>query len=146
MEKKTVIIIIVVAAILLCLCAAAIAGVVALGGFGLGAGLAFTEDMKNAGDEFLGALEAQDYRQAFQMMHPELQLEVGGPVRLADQLRDAGFSVDSWTTTSRSVENESGELEGVITDIDGDKWDYYLALIKEGDKWQVIEYNFDFQG
>ena len=150
MEKRTIIIIAVVAVVLLCLCLGAIgAAVTIFGGAGL-QGISslvgdFT-DLQAAGDQFLGYLEDGDHRQAFQMMHPDLQAEVGSPVQFARQLEDAIFSVQSWSNSSQSVENEYGTLEGTIDDVDGEAWSYYLEFVRENDRWLLIEYNFDYQG
>lgn len=99
--------------------------------------------MKETGDEFLDYLQDEDYENAFEMLHPELKSEEGEWRSFAGWLRDSLFSVDSWTTSSRSIEDDYGELEGVITDLDGDKWDYYLALVEEGGEWRIYEYSFD---
>lgn len=147
MENKTVVIVAVVVVFLLCLCA--VGALIAFGAFGV-MGTAFTSvvdqfgDLQSAGDFFLGDLRDGEFRLAYDRMHPDLQVEVGGVQQFQRDLEDALFSVNSWNTQNTSVENDYGTLEGTITDQDGDQWNFMLEFVRENGQWQLISYDFDF--
>ena len=78
------------------------------------------------------ALKDRDFSRAHGTMHPDLQVEVGSATDFQREIEGANFSAVSWDVNSTSANNDDGELEGVVTDVDGDKWDFYLALSARG--------------
>ena len=147
MENRTLIIVAVVVIFLLCLCV--VGAMIAFGVFGaMGTAVSTVVDefgeLQSAGDGFLGDLRDGEFQSAYNSMHPDLQVEVGGVQPFQRDLEDALFSVSRWNTQNTSVENDYGYLEGRITDKDGDEWNFVLEFIHEGGQWQLIAYDFDF--
>lgn len=148
MENKTLVIIGIAAAFFLCLCLIGVLAVLTFIGPAVSTTtsveLEVTGDLQGANDRFLAYLRDGEFQDAFHAMHPDLQLEVEGVRAFQWELEDAYFSVDTWTVTSSSSEDDYGHVEGQVTDKDGDKWEYVLEFVYEGERWQLITYDFDF--
>ena len=133
-----------------------ILGLVALGGccvIGIAAivFIAFqaTAGVAEAGDDFMNALKDGNYQTAYNMFSDDLKADVGGVenfqtsyLSLSPELR---VDPESWSFSSRNIENDQGELSGEVTMKDGTKADVSLIFNKNGDEWELIGYEFSLK-
>lgn len=95
----------------------------------------------DAGDAFLKALKNGDAAAAFGMLSSDLQNEVGGRENWIAAWSQ-GERPDSWSFSSRRIENNIGYLEGTMTWDNGQQTRCNLALEKLADTWRIIGYDF----
>ena len=102
-------------------------------------GLAFvaTNGAATAADEFMTALQNGDIDSAYAMFSPALQEEVSST---AFNEIFGTAEVESWSFTSRSVENNQGSVSGTTT-IGGEIYNVTLNLVNDGG-WKLIAYDF----
>ncbi|MEM8859648.1 MAG: hypothetical protein AAGD96_15075 [Chloroflexota bacterium] len=114
-------------------------GCVLLSCLAVGGLLFLTRDVASAGDEFMEALRNEQFSLAYEMMHPALQSEYDGYEGFQDAFREIGLNIESWRFTSRSINNDSGELSGQVTTT-GQGGTVFLALLNENDQWFISSF------
>jgi hypothetical protein len=111
------------------------------GGLALGVGgivggvLSLTQPVADAGDAYMSALRDSDFNKAFSLSSQSLQQEAGNAQGLQTAL--AAKQPQSWTFTSRNINNNQGTLSGNATYKDGSTGTVDLVLVKEGNDWKV---------
>jgi hypothetical protein len=97
--------------------------------------------MGDAGEAFMTALKNGDWAASYNMLSPSLQQQLGTADEWAAAWGQAEKPV-SWTFNSKSVENNTGKLEGTTNWDTGQQTKCILTLVKEGDNWKIIGYDF----
>jgi len=99
--------------------------------------LSSVSDMGNA---FMSALNTGDNTTSYQMLHSDIQEEVGGEAGWAEWTSIRNF--DEWKFTSTSIENTTATLEGtaVLDDVD-----YAIILLfdKIDEEWKITGISFE---
>lgn len=113
-----------------------IVGVVAL----IGGVFFLTQDMANAGDAFMQAIQENRLEDAYAMLGGEALDDVEDLDAFEAQLE--GIELESWSFTSRNVNNDMGDVSGTAV-IGGETFAAILYFRKVEDTWQIIGYNFE---
>ncbi|WP_299192577.1 hypothetical protein [uncultured Erythrobacter sp.] len=119
-------------------CALAVVAFVALIGLIVGVVFYATSGVTDTADEFFAAANEGDYEEAYSLTSQQLQAQtdVAG---LEQFLTTNGLNqvVDtSWS--SRSIENDRGEVTGTVTTAGGGSIPVSVDLIYEGEEWKII--------
>ena len=94
-----------------------------------------TQPVVNAGEAYLTALRDGDYTRAYDLSAPALQQEAGDVEGLQAALGERQLA--SWSFTSRSINNNQGNLSGTTTYTDGETGTVDMALMQVGNDWKV---------
>lgn len=97
-------------------------------------------DVSDAGNAFMSALSTGDNTTSYQMLHPDIQQEVGGESGWAEWTAIRNF--EKWKFNSTSVENSTAQLEGTA-ELDGVTYNVILVFDKVNDAWQITGINFE---
>lgn len=97
-------------------------------------------DVSDIGNDFMSALSTGDNAASFQMLHPDIQQEVGGESGWAEWTAIRKF--EKWKFTSTSIENDTAQLEGTA-DLEGVTYDVVLVFDKVNEAWQITGINFE---
>ena len=112
----------------------------------IGGGIFFlTQDIANASDEYLEALKQGDYQTAYDLSAPNVQNELGGVEGLQQFVNQTGFMPDSWNFNNRSIENNTGQLIGVVTLQNGTIVNTTMNFQKIDGDWRVTGLDFSQQ-
>ena len=89
---------------------------------------------------FIASVEANDFEAADAKFHADLRLRLSFP-EFVEAWKGRSSSLNeanrSWST---DVENETAEVKGRFTTADGEEWSAVFQLIKQGGRWQIIDY------
>ncbi|MCH8229304.1 MAG: hypothetical protein IIA53_03135 [Chloroflexi bacterium] len=89
---------------------------------------------------FIASVEANDFEAAYSKFHADLRLRLSFP-EFVEAWKGRSSSLNeanrSWST---DVENETAEVKGRFTTADGEEWSAVFHLIKQGGRWQIIDY------
>lgn len=96
--------------------------------------------LSDTGDAFMSALSTGDHAASYQMLHPDIQTEVGGEAGWAEWAAIRNF--ESWKFDSTSFENSTGELLGTA-ELDGVSYDVSLYFEEINDAWIITGINFE---
>lgn len=100
-----------------------------------------TQVVADTGDAFLTALKDGDYAAAYNLSSVPLQSEL----RSADQIRvmvvESRSIPESWSFTSRSINNNQGQVSGTVTYQDGRQGAVTMTFINDGTNWKVSGFN-----
>jgi hypothetical protein len=94
-----------------------------------------TQPVVDAGDAYMSALRDGNYNTAFNLSSQALKQEVGDAQGLQNAL--SAKQPQSWTFTSRNINNGQGSLSGTASYKDGSNGTVNIALVKEGNNWVV---------
>jgi hypothetical protein len=98
--------------------------------------------MKEDGNAFMQAMQAQDAEKSFAMLTPSVQKEVGeieGWTKFMSARKPTSWSFDGFSVNA----NGTGELPGSV-DFEGQgKYDMKLVFAKAGEDWKVSGIHFD---
>lgn len=97
-------------------------------------------DVSDLGNDFMSALSTGNNAASYQMLHPDIQAEVGGEAGWADWTSIRNF--EKWSFNSTSVENNTAELQGTA-ELDGDTYDVILFFDKIDDGWLITGISFE---
>lgn len=121
-------------ALLVCL---ACVGCIALFGGGIAAIFALTQPVVDAGDAFFTDVQAENWQAAYDKTGPALQADLDTVEDFQAFFENNAPGVQSWTVVNRSITNDVGETDGVLTLEDGTELNYTLTFSKSGDEWLV---------
>jgi hypothetical protein len=96
--------------------------------------------LKASGDDFMRAVQAQDFPRAYALSTPALQRELGDAGRMR-ATSPAPFS--EWSWSQRSIRNNMGRLAGTVVYQNGRSGGVALRLDQIDDQWRVAGYHFD---
>ena len=96
--------------------------------------------LSDTGDAFMSALNTGDHATSYQMLHPDIQAEVGGEAGWAEWASIRNF--ESWKFDSSSFENNTGELLG-SAELDGVTYEVALYFEKINDAWIINGISFE---
>ena len=108
-----------------------------------GTAMFFTKPVADAGGVFMEALKAEDYAGAYAMATTELDKNVGGLENFQAMFDSKDIHPESWSFSSRNIENNIGTLGGTVTLKNGEEMDLKLNLIKRDGQWQIDGFHFD---
>ncbi|HMA34797.1 MAG TPA: hypothetical protein VKY74_10000 [Chloroflexia bacterium] len=94
-----------------------------------------TQAMATSGDNFMNAMKAGNYDQAYALSTPALQQKVVNAAGLETIVKSR--QPTSWSWSSRNVNNNSGQLSGSVTFVSGTSGTVDLTLQKVGNDWLV---------
>ena len=96
--------------------------------------------VSDRGNAFMSALNTGDNTSSYQMLHSDIQEEVGGEESWAEWASIRNF--DEWKFTSTSIENNTATLEGtaVLDDID---YSIILLFDKIDEEWKITGISFE---
>jgi len=97
-------------------------------------------DVTDMGNAFMSALSTGDNATSYQMLHPDIQEEVGGESGWADWTAIRNF--EKWKFNSTSVENNTAQLEGTA-ELEGTTYNVVLVFDKVNETWQITGINFE---
>lgn len=97
-------------------------------------------DVSDLGNKFMSALSTGDNATSYQMLHPDIQSEVGGEAGWADWTSIRNF--EKWNFNSTSVEDTTAELQGTA-ELDGDTYDVILFFDKVDEAWLITGISFE---
>lgn len=97
-------------------------------------------DVSDLGNSFMSALSTGDNATSYQMLHADVQEEVGGEAGWADWTSIRNF--EKWKFNSTSVENNTAQLEGTA-ELDGVTYDVVLVFDKVDDAWKITGISFE---
>jgi len=97
-------------------------------------------DVSDMGNAFMSALSTGDNAASYQMLHPDIQQEVGGEAGWAEWAAIRNF--EKWSFNSNSVENSTAQLEGTA-ELDGVTYDVVLIFDKVDDTWLITGISFE---
>ncbi len=97
-------------------------------------------DVSDMGNAFMSALSTGDNATSYQMLHPDIQQEVGGESGWTEWTAIRNF--EKWKFNSTSIENDSAQLEGTA-ELEGVTYDVVLVFDKVNDAWQITGINFE---
>ncbi|MCB9137906.1 MAG: hypothetical protein H6642_06125 [Caldilineaceae bacterium] len=86
---------------------------------------------------FLTALSEENYAAAFRMMTESRQAELGSAENLQQGITANGVRPDSWTLSSRRIENGVGSIDGDVDFADGRAGTVRFRLLREDNRWKV---------
>jgi hypothetical protein len=96
--------------------------------------------VSDMGNAFMSALNTGDNTTSYQMLHSDIQEEVGGEAGWAEWTSIRKF--DEWKFNSTSIENNTATLEGtaVLDDVD-----YAIILLfdKINEEWKITGISFE---
>ena len=95
-----------------------------------------TQPVVDAGEAYMIALRDGNYDRAFDLSSPDLQNEVGDASGLEGAL--SSKQPATWTFTSRSINNNDGQLSGNTTYKDGTSGTVEMTLTKLNNAWKVV--------
>lgn len=127
-------------------CALAFVAFVALIGLIVGVVFYATSGITDTADEFFAAANDGDYAEAYSLTSQQLQAqtdEAGLQEFLATNSLDKVVD-SSWS--SRSINNDRGELTGTVTTEGGGSIPVSIDLIYEGEEWKIIFIDVDSAG
>lgn len=104
----------------------------------IGGAFFLTQGVADAGDTFMTALQENRLDDAYTLFAPNLKNEVDSEVFAGTF---SNWNLESWNFSSRSVDNNQGQLSGTAT-INGDLLNVELNFEKIGDNWLLIGYDF----
>lgn len=96
--------------------------------------------VSDRGNAFMSALNTGDNTSSYQMLHSDIQEEVGGEEGWAEWASIRNF--DEWKFTSTSIENNTATLEGtaILDDID---YSIILLFDKIDEEWKITGISFE---
>ena len=96
-----------------------------------------TSGLPKAADAFFTAIAKQDYPAAIQLTTADFQASTSAEQlqAFAEENGLTGYREASWS--SRSIENDTGALEGTLTLADGGSIPVTVQLVKGADGWRV---------
>ncbi|MBP7830513.1 MAG: hypothetical protein KA248_11400 [Kiritimatiellae bacterium] len=100
--------------------------------------LVATSGLPKAADEFFSLIEQGKIGEAYLATAAEFRAATSEG-EFAAFLRDSalgGYASASWST--RSIENNRGQLKGTVTTRDGGQIPLEMDLVKEGDAWKIL--------
>lgn len=97
-------------------------------------------DVSDMGKAFMSALSTGDNATSYQMLHPDIQQEVGGESGWAEWTAIRKF--EKWNFNSNSIENNTAQLEGTA-ELEGVTYDVVLVFDKVNDVWLITGINFE---
>ncbi len=95
----------------------------------------------DAGDAFMTALKNGDWAGSYAMLSAGTQRDLATAEEWAAGWAQAERPV-SWAFNSRSIENDTGRLEGTVDWDTGQKSECILLLVREGGSWKIDGYSF----
>jgi hypothetical protein len=110
-----------------------------IGGVAFFAANSLTSGMASAGETFMADLRDANYPDAYNMLTPEFQKQLGSADQFANGIK--AVQPASWTFTSRQVQNNSGQLEGTTVLANGAQASLQLVLDQVGGAWKVSGIN-----
>ncbi len=139
MNKK----VLLIAGLAAVLCIGGFVAILAIGGL---AAVGMTQPATQAADNFMAALRAGDYNQAFNLCSPELQNELKDVQGLEAMIKSNSVQPATWNFTSRNVNNGTAEMQGNVTFAGTTSHTGTVSLIlnRVGSNWQVA--GFDLKG
>jgi hypothetical protein len=96
-----------------------------------------TQPVANAGDAFMSALRDGDYSKAFALCTAAVQQEVTDAKGLEDVFGQ--YQPTSWNFTGRSIENNTGKLDGTVKYKTGESGTVHLEFENVGNAWKVSQ-------
>ncbi len=106
---------------------------------GLIVGVVFwaTGGITDTADEFFAAAKDGDYEKAYSLTSQQLQGQTD-QAGLEAYLTESGLNeVTDTSWSSRSMENNTAELDGTVTTASGGEIEVTMELIKEGEDWRI---------
>ncbi len=106
---------------------------------GLIVGVVFwaTSGITDTADDFFAAANDGDYEQAYSLTSQQLQGQIDADGLEAYLIENSLNQVTDTSWSSRSMENNTGELSGSVTTATGGEIPVTMELIKEGDDWRI---------
>ncbi len=114
---------------------------IAVSAVGVVIALFATQPTANVGDDFMTALQSSNYDKAYELLHPALQKKVGTSQDLEQMIEKGKVHPVKWSFSSRSIENDTGELDGSATFTGNREGTVQLSLQKAGSDWKIIAFN-----
>lgn len=97
-------------------------------------------DVSDMGHAFMSALSTGDNATSYQMLHPDIQQEVGGESGWTEWTAIRNF--EKWKFNSTSIENDTAQLEGTA-ELEGVTYNVVLVFDKVNDAWLITGINFE---
>jgi len=97
-------------------------------------------DVSDMGHAFMSALSTGDNATSYQMLHPDIQQEVGGESGWTEWTAIRNF--EKWKVNSTSIENDTAQLEGTA-ELEGVTYNVVLVFDKVNDAWLITGINFE---
>ena len=112
--------------------------------FGLGVGACSAVSdlgaMTDTGEAFMKAMKAGDRAASFNLLHPDLQKQMGGTNGWAATVTK--LQPTEWSFSYKRVEGSQGTMEGTATALGGKPCTMKLTMVKVGSDWKVLGFNF----
>ena len=102
-----------------------------------------TQPVADASEKFMVSLRDGNYQQAYDMMTPELQTELGDASGLEERITSANRKPTSWSFASRNINNDRGEVSGTATFADNVAGTVSIVLTKSGNDWKIAGFNLN---
>lgn len=97
-----------------------------------------TSGITDTADEFFAAAREGDYEKAYSLTSKDLQRDLNQD-QLQSYLMSSGLSqVEETSWSSRSIENNTGNLSGEVITVQGATIPLEMRLIKEGEDWRIV--------
>jgi hypothetical protein len=103
-----------------------------------GAVMFLTQDMANAGEAFMQAIQEKRVDDAYAMLGEEALEDIDSD-DFVDYFSERDLT--TWSFNSRNVNNDRGELLGTA-EMDGETFTVELVIDKVGDAWLINGFNF----
>jgi hypothetical protein len=103
-----------------------------------GAAMFLTQDMANAGEAFMQAIQEKRLDDAYAMLGEEAVEDIDSD-DFVDYFSERDLT--TWSFNSRNVNNDRGELLGTA-EMDGETFTVELVIDKVGDAWLINGFNF----
>jgi hypothetical protein len=107
--------------------------------FTIGGAFFLTQGVADAGNTFMTALQENQMDDTYALFAQGLQDEVDLET-FAGTFSDLG--IESWSFSSRSVENNQGQLSGTAV-IGGETFNIVLGFVNVDDNWLIDRFNFN---
>lgn len=106
-------------------------------------------ELAATGEDFLVAIQSEDYEKAYLLTSSQLRAELGGPEALATIFDQTQVQILGWEYVTQPVQLESGEqglaLDGNMDLSDGTQLEMRIVLATEGEQSRVAGFNFEPQ-
>jgi hypothetical protein len=113
-----------------------------VGGLAFALGFGLTQGVATVGDDFMAALRDGNYAKAYGLCDPALQTKLGGESQLKAMIENNNVKPTAWNFSSRNINNADGLIEGSVTMAGNRQGSLRLELIKSGNDWKIIGFNF----
>lgn len=124
----------------------AIVSLIALIGLIVGVVFWATGGITDAADEFFAAANEDNYAKAYSLTSQQLQGQVDQEGLVAFLVDNSLDQIVETSWSSRSINNDRGELTGTVTTQSGGAIPITMTLVSEGESWKIVFIDVDNAG